>query len=115
MASFVEQHGLWTAEQARAGAELAKRFKSGELDVVRFAFPDQHGILRGKTLVAAAAASALASGWPWAVPVRAAVSGVWAATCRSTPRNSAKVSCVKRTTLREPSVFQKSGPGWASA
>ena len=60
-------------------------------------------------------ASALASGWPWAVPVRAAVSGVWAATCRSTPRNSAKVSCVKRTTLREPSVFQKSGPGWASA
>ena len=32
-----------------------------------------------------------------------------------TPRNSAKVSCVKRTTLREPSVFQNSGPGWASA
>ena len=62
MASFVEQHGLWSAEQTAAGTELAKRFKSGELDVVRFAFPDQHGILRGKTLVAEAAASALTSG-----------------------------------------------------
>lgn len=57
----------------------------------------------------------LAAAGPAVNLVRAAVSGVWAATCRSTPRNSAKVSCVKRTTLREPSVFQKSGPGWASA
>lgn len=62
MASFVEQHGLWTADQVLAGAELAKRLKSGEVDVVRFAFPDQHGILRGKTLVAQQAASALTSG-----------------------------------------------------
>src|SRR5690606_15374670 len=35
---------------------------SGEVDVVRFAFPDQHGILRGKTLVASEAIGALQGG-----------------------------------------------------
>lgn len=50
--SFVEQHGLWSPEQHDTAAELVERIKSEQLDVIRFAFPDQHGILRGKTLVA---------------------------------------------------------------
>lgn len=62
MASFVERFDTWTPEQAREADELARRLESGEVDVVRFAFPDQHGILRGKTLVVSEAISALRSG-----------------------------------------------------
>lgn len=62
MASFVDRHGLWTDEQARQAAELDRRLASGEVDVVRFAWPDQHGLLRGKTLVASEARSALRGG-----------------------------------------------------
>ncbi len=60
--SFVERHGLWSAEQAAQAAELDARLTSGEVDVVRFVWPDQHGVLRGKTLVASAARSALKNG-----------------------------------------------------
>ncbi|KTT14706.1 glutamine synthetase, partial [Pseudacidovorax intermedius] len=62
MASFVDRHGLWTDEQARQAAELDRRLASGEVEVVRFAWPDQHGLLRGKTLVASEARSALRGG-----------------------------------------------------
>src|SRR5690606_41101307 len=62
MTSFVERFDVWSAEQARAGEDLAKRLASGEVEVVRFAFPDQHGILRGKTLVASEAIGALRGG-----------------------------------------------------
>ncbi|TFL15001.1 glutamine synthetase [Pusillimonas caeni] len=62
MASFVEKYDAWTPEQAGAAEELARRLESGEVDVVRFAFPDQHGILRGKTLVASEAVGALRGG-----------------------------------------------------
>src|SRR5690606_17702289 len=62
MASFVERFDVWTPEQARAAEELARRLEAGEVDVVRFAFPDLHGILRGKTLVASEAVSALRGG-----------------------------------------------------
>jgi glutamine synthetase len=61
-ASFVERHGLWTAEQARAAAEVERQIKKLKLEVVRFSFADQHGVLRGKTLLAADAIAALRSG-----------------------------------------------------
>jgi glutamine synthetase len=51
MTGFVERHGLWSDEQRRAAAEIAERAEA--LGVVRVSFADQHGILRGKTLVAA--------------------------------------------------------------
>src|ERR1700712_1400706 len=60
--SFVERHGLWSAEQSRRAAALATEIKSRKLDTVRFSFADQHGVLRGKTLMAADAIAALGSG-----------------------------------------------------
>jgi len=61
-ASFVERYGLWSDMQARAAAALAKTISRGTLELVRFSFPDQHGVLRGKTLVAAEAVRTLRSG-----------------------------------------------------
>lgn len=60
MSDFVERHGLWTPAQHDAAAEVAARME--KLGVVRFAFADAHGVLRGKTLVAADAVRALRSG-----------------------------------------------------
>ncbi|HEX4410717.1 MAG TPA: glutamine synthetase family protein [Xanthobacteraceae bacterium] len=59
---FVDRHGLWTEAQARAAAAIEKTIKRTGLELIRFAFPDQHGILRGKTLVAAEASRALRAG-----------------------------------------------------
>jgi glutamine synthetase len=60
--SFVERHGLWSAEQKEAATRLRAIVEEQKLEVVRFSFPDQHGILRGKTLVASEALRALESG-----------------------------------------------------
>jgi len=60
--SFVERHGLWSAEQKEAAGRLARIVEERKLEVIRLAFPDQHGILRGKTLVAADALATLESG-----------------------------------------------------
>jgi len=60
--SFVERHGLWSAEQKEAAGRLRRIVEERELEVVRLAFPDQHGILRGKTLMAADALATLESG-----------------------------------------------------
>ena len=60
--NFVDRHGLWTDAQARAAAEIEKTISQQNLELIRFSFPDQHGILRGKTLVAAEAVRALRSG-----------------------------------------------------
>jgi glutamine synthetase len=62
VAPFVERHGLWTDAQATAAQAMLGRIEAGEVDTVRFVFPDQHGLLRGKTLVAAGARSALHEG-----------------------------------------------------
>jgi glutamine synthetase len=51
-ASFVEQHSLWTGEQARAAKAAAQAIKKHKLELVRFSFADQHGVLRGKTVLA---------------------------------------------------------------
>lgn len=60
--SFVERHGLWSEEQRRLAAELPLRWEAEGIESVRFSFPDQHGILRGKTLVTAEAVKALREG-----------------------------------------------------
>lgn len=62
MASFVDRFGLFTAEQELRAREVAERIASEQLELVRFAFADQHGVLRGKTLVASEAIAALHSG-----------------------------------------------------
>lgn len=61
-ASFVDRHGLWSNEQHSQAAEIARRIDTEGLEVVRFSFADQHGILRGKTLIADEAIKALKSG-----------------------------------------------------
>jgi len=61
-ASFVERHGLWTAEQARLATQVERDINKHKLEVVRFSFADQHGVLRGKTLLASEVAAAMRVG-----------------------------------------------------
>src|ERR1700759_1747710 len=60
--SFVERHGLWSDEQREAVSRLRRIVEEQKLEVIRLSFPDQHGILRGKTLVASEALASLESG-----------------------------------------------------
>ena len=61
-ASFVERHGLWSDAQAKAAADVERAIKKEKLEIVRFSFADQHGVLRGKALLASEAASAMRNG-----------------------------------------------------
>lgn len=49
---FVERHGLWGAEQSEAAARATALIEENALEVVRLSFADQHGILRGKSILA---------------------------------------------------------------
>jgi glutamine synthetase len=60
--SFVERHALWNDEQRAAAKRVAKEIEARGIEAVRFSFPDQHGILRGKTLAAGEAVAALENG-----------------------------------------------------
>jgi glutamine synthetase len=60
--SFVGRHGLWSDEQNEAASRLRRIVEEQKLEVIRLSFPDQHGILRGKTLVASEALASLQSG-----------------------------------------------------
>lgn len=60
--TFVERHALWSDAQHRACDELERRIRSEGLELVRFAWADLHGVLRGKTLLADAAIQALRNG-----------------------------------------------------
>lgn len=62
--SFVDRHGLWTAEQREAARRLADAVTAHRLHTIRFSFPDQHGILRGKALMVPAALAAMTGGCP---------------------------------------------------
>src|SRR5690348_4829896 len=60
--TFVSRHGLWSAVQERAAVEVERAIKQQNLEVVRFSFADQHGVLRGKTLLASEAVAAMRNG-----------------------------------------------------
>jgi glutamine synthetase len=60
--TFVERHGLWSEEQFEAAARADKLIEENRLEVVRLSFPDQHGILRGKTVMAADAPRVMRNG-----------------------------------------------------
>jgi glutamine synthetase len=60
--SFVARHGLWSDAQKEAAIGLRKIATERDLETIRLSFPDQHGILRGKTLIAAEALKALDNG-----------------------------------------------------
>jgi len=60
--SFVERHGLWSAERKEAAQRLRRITEEKNLETIRFSFADQHGILRGKTLIASEAIASLENG-----------------------------------------------------
>jgi glutamine synthetase len=60
--TFVERHGLWSGEQKEAANRIRRVVEEQKLETIRLGFPDQHGILRGKTLVATEALASLESG-----------------------------------------------------
>ena len=61
-ADFVERHGLWDETAREAAAHMLRRIEAEGIEIVRFSFPDQHGILRGKAVMAGEVAGALAGG-----------------------------------------------------
>ncbi len=60
--SFVARHRLWSEEQNEAAVRLRRIAEEQGLQTIRFSFPDQHGILRGKTLIADEALRVLENG-----------------------------------------------------
>jgi glutamine synthetase len=59
---FIERHALWTDTQYAAAAQAQRVIDEVGIELVRVSFPDQHGLLRGKTLTREAFANALRSG-----------------------------------------------------
>ncbi len=62
MATFAQQCGIHDAARQAAVAQTAALIEASGLELVRFAWCDLHGMLRGKTLVAGAAAQAIDNG-----------------------------------------------------
>lgn len=62
MTSFIEKHGCWSDAQRQAAAEVEARVAKDKIEVVRISAADQHGILRGKTVVSAELAGSLRNG-----------------------------------------------------
>ncbi|MCP3393113.1 glutamine synthetase family protein [Bradyrhizobium sp. CCGB12] len=60
--TFVARHALWSDEQKGAATRMRRVAEEKNLEVIRLAFPDQHGILRGKTIIASEAIASLESG-----------------------------------------------------
>lgn len=59
---FVARHALWDDAQVEAAAELVRRTRESNVRTVRLSFVDQHGVLRGKTLVVDMLESVLRNG-----------------------------------------------------
>ncbi|HTV38351.1 MAG TPA: hypothetical protein VMF12_18120, partial [Xanthobacteraceae bacterium] len=63
MASFIEQHGLWSDDERLLADEIRRRLEADKLRFVRLAWGDSHGYSRAKTLTVPAFISALTSGF----------------------------------------------------
>ncbi len=61
-AGTMARKGLLDAAAIQAAAALVEQVQASELETIRVLFADQHGILRGKTIVAGAIASIFTSG-----------------------------------------------------
>ncbi|MBZ0218026.1 MAG: glutamine synthetase family protein [Fimbriimonadaceae bacterium] len=59
---FITRYDLWSAAQREEAKRVARMVEDHDLNVVRLSFADQHGILRGKTLLANAYPGAMESG-----------------------------------------------------
>ncbi len=61
-ADFIGRHGLWRDEQADAARRVRSIVDDKALELVRLSFADQHGILRGKSVVASEVDQAFSDG-----------------------------------------------------
>ncbi|SHK97018.1 L-glutamine synthetase [Pseudonocardia thermophila] len=59
---FVGRRGLWDEEQWAAAGQIRRVVDELGIEMVRFSFVDQHGVLRGKTISRGALAAAMRSG-----------------------------------------------------
>lgn len=59
---FVARHDLWTEAQYAAAGQMRRVMDEIGIEMVRFSFVDQHGILRSKTITRAGVAAAMRSG-----------------------------------------------------
>ncbi|UYP18261.1 glutamine synthetase family protein [Rhodococcus sp. Z13] len=59
---FVDTHGLWTEEHYAAAAQMRRVIDELGIEMVRFSFVDQHGVLRGKTMTRDAVPGAMRAG-----------------------------------------------------
>jgi glutamine synthetase len=62
LAGSMARKGLLDAKTISAAAALVEQVQASDLETIRVLFADQHGILRGKTVVADAIASIFTSG-----------------------------------------------------
>src|ERR1700752_3728688 len=60
---FIDKHGLWTGDERRQAADIARRVEADKLRYVRLAWSDTHGYSRAKTLTVPAFLSALSGGY----------------------------------------------------
>ena len=59
---FISRHDLWSEAQYAAAGQMRRVMDEIGIEMVRFSFVDQHGILRGKTITRAGVAAAMRSG-----------------------------------------------------
>lgn len=59
---FVDEHGLWSDEDVTQANRVIDQIENHDLEVIRLSYPDQHGILRGKTIVAKEAGQVMRNG-----------------------------------------------------
>lgn len=60
--TFINRHKLYSEGQKAAAEQSLARIKEQNIEVIRLTWPDQYGLLRGRTITAEAYASALHSG-----------------------------------------------------
>jgi len=59
---FIHRHQLWSEAQYAAAGQMRRVMDELGIEMVRFSFVDQHGILRGKTIARAGVAAVMRSG-----------------------------------------------------
>jgi glutamine synthetase len=59
---FIAHNGLWSNAQKTAAEDVLKRIEQDGIEIIRLSWPDQYGLLRGKSLTVGALRSAFSSG-----------------------------------------------------
>ncbi|MEE2997134.1 MAG: glutamine synthetase family protein [Pseudomonadota bacterium] len=59
---FVDEFGIWSDEDRAEAKRVISLIEENQLEVIRLSYPDQHGILRGKTIMVSEVEQALRNG-----------------------------------------------------